>query len=249
MAHFGYNADPTRLKFSQRGIDPESVVSYIPYEKGYAFLVRLERVVGRKAFDAFTLAYIRRHRFGSITTETFLEELKRELPEAARRVDLDAWIYQPGLPADIPDFESPLIDAVSQRLFDFQEGRLPRRAGVASWTTAQTYLFLQFLPRVLPTAHCRALEEAFDLTRTRIPHFLSHFYEIAIRSGYREVLPRAEGLVAGVGRIFIIHPVFLAMVETEWTRARARPLFERIRDRHHPITVLAMEQVLEQHGL
>ena len=249
MEHFGYESPPTRLKFSQRGIDPESVVSYVPYEKGYSFLVRLERAVGRPAFDAFTLAYIGRHRFRSITTEAFIEFLRQELPEAARQVDLQAWLYQPGFPDDAPTFDSPVIDAVTNRLFDYQEGRLPTRADVAGWSTAQIYLFLQYLPRVIPVEHCRKLEAAFDFTRARVPQFLSQFYEIGLRSSYREVLPRAEALIGDVGRVFIILPVFQAIAQTEWTRRRARPLFERVRDKHHPITVLAMEQVLLQQGL
>jgi hypothetical protein len=102
---------------------------------------------------------------------------------------------------------------------------------------------------MVPLSHCRAIEAALGLDRTRVPHLLSHFLEVAVRSGYREALARAEDLVTTVGRIVIIRPVFLALVETEWSRPRARPLFDRVRDRHHPITVLLLEQVLKDHGL
>jgi aminopeptidase N len=248
IRRFGWEADPTRLKFSQAGIDPESVVSYIAYEKGYSFLVRLERIVGRQAFDAFTRKYIAEHRFRTITTEEFIQILRRDLPQIFRQVDVRTWLYGPGFPPDAPVFESPLIDAVSERLFDYQEGRLPRREDVAAWRTAQTYLFLQHLPRVLPVDDCRALETAFALDRTRVPQFQSQFLEIAIRSGYRECLPRAEALITTVGRMFIILPVFQAMAQTEWSHPLARPLLEKVRSRHHPITVLAMEQVLAHPG-
>ena len=49
--------------------------------------------------------------------------------------------------------------------------------------------------------------------------------------------------------MFIIVPVFQAMAQTEWSRPLARPLLEKVRPRHHPITVLAMEQMLTQLGL
>jgi hypothetical protein len=29
----------------------------------------------------------------------------------------------------------------------------------------------------------------------------------------------------------------------------ARPMFERFRDRHHPITIVIIEQILARHGL
>jgi aminopeptidase N len=205
---------PTRrLKFSQPD-RPESVVSYIAYEKGYAFLVRLERAVGRRAFEAFALGYIGRHRFHSITTEVFLEELRRELPEAARQVDLHRWVYEPGLPADAPSFESPLIDAVSARLFDFQEGRL-RRAEVASWSTEQT----TYSSSSSQAAPARPLPRLGAGLRPDLPRpVLSLTSSNRIRSGYRPVLPRAEELISH--RPPGHHPpVFQAMVEAEWTRS------------------------------
>jgi leukotriene-A4 hydrolase len=249
MDHFGWDADPTRLKFSQAGIDPEDVISHVAYEKGYSFLVRLERAVGRPAFDAFTHRYIADHRFQSMTTEAFIEFLGRELPQAALQVDLTSWLYQPGFPADAPAFPTPLMDAVSSALFDLQEGHPPTKDRVARWNTTQIYLFLQFLPRHLSRDECRAVEEALSLKTTPIDLFLSQWLEIAILSGYRDVLPTAEDLIGRVGRMLIILPVFRAIVQAEWSRPRARPLFERVRDRHHPITVRAMENLLAQQGL
>jgi leukotriene-A4 hydrolase len=249
MDQFGWDSDPTRLKFSQTGIDPESVISHVAYEKGYAFLVRLERTAGRPAFDAFTRKYIAQHRFESMTTEAFVEFLRKELPKAAAQVDLQTWLYGPGYPADAPPFESPLVDAVSARLFDLQEGHPPTRRDLASWNASQVYLFLQYLPRRMSLADCRAVEAALDLNPSRPAVFLSQFYEIAVRSGDRDVLAPAEALIAKVGRLLILLPIFRAIAQTDWSRSEARPLFERIRPRHHPISVRAMEQVLEKEGL
>jgi aminopeptidase N len=249
MRRFGMDSDPTRLKFSQAGIDPESVVSYVPYEKGYSFLVRLERLAGRPAFDRFVHEYIGDHRFQSITTEDFIEYLRRKLPQAARAIDLQAWLYEPGFPDDAPPFPSRMGDDVSERLFDYQEGRLPRRDDVAGWTTAQIYLFLQFLPRQLPVEDCRALDPIFDMPKNRIAVHHSQFYEISIRSGYREILPRVEALLSAVGRVFVVAPVFQALAETSWSRPMVRSLFERHRARHHPITVATVDQILQRAGV
>lgn len=245
----GWTSDATRLKFSQAGVDPEAVISHIAYEKGYALLVRLERAIGRPAFDRFTQKYIADHRFQSITTEAFLDLVRRDLPDAARQVDLLAWLYEPGLPPDAPSFATPLMESISNVLFDLQEGRPPRRAEVVGWNTTQIYLFLQFLPRRLPVETCRAIERAFALDTTPIDLFRSQFYEIAILSGYRDVLQPAEDLIGRVGRLLIVLPVFHAMIEAEWSRLRARPLLTRVRTRHHPITVRAMENLLSRADL
>lgn len=248
MNRLGWASAPTRLKFSQQGVDPETVMSHVAYEKGYAFLVRLEQVVGRRAFDRFTHKYIAEHQFQSITTEEFIRLLKRDLPAAAQTVDLDTWLYEPGLPPDAPSFPSPLLEVVSSVLFDLQEGRLPTKDQFSGWNTTQIYLFLQFLPRQLSQEACRAIESALSLESTHVDLFLSQFLEIAILSGYQKVLPKAEDLVHRVGRMLIVLPVFRALIQAEWSRSIARPLLEKVRDRHHPITVRAMERLLEQEG-
>jgi hypothetical protein len=39
------------------------------------------------------------------------------------------------------------------------------------------------------------------------------------------------------------------MVETDWSRDRARPLFDRVREKHHPVTINAMNSVLKKAGV
>ena len=240
----GWDSDPTRLKFSQAGVDPDEVLSQVPYEKGYSFLVRLERVVGRRTFDEFARQYIAENRFGTTTTEAFLERVRQKLPRAAAEVDLDGWAYQPGFPGDAPSFDTPLMAPVSNLLAEFQAGRMPTRAEVAKWNTTQKKLFLQFLPRAITPDQCRAVEQAFSINPSTAPILLGEFYEIGIRSGYREVLEPAKALISRVGRGLIIFPVFRAMLSSDWSRAEARPLLDQVRDRHHPTTIKLMEAML-----
>ena len=93
-----------------------------PLREGVLVPCALERAVGRPAFDRFAREYIGDHRFQSLTTEAFVDYLRRKLPAAARAVDVRAWLYEPGFPDDAPTFPPPLADAVSERLFDYQDG-------------------------------------------------------------------------------------------------------------------------------
>ena len=63
------------------------------------------------------------------------------------------------------------------------------------------------------------------------------------------VLPRIEQFMEKIGRMLYILPIVRAMIETDWSRGYIRPLFERVRDRHHQITVHAMEGLLKKAGL
>jgi hypothetical protein len=79
--------------------------------------------------------------------------------------------------------------------------------------------------------------------------FFSYFYVIAIASGYEAILPRVEKFMGTIGRMLYVLPIVRIMLETDWSREHIRPLFERVRDRHHQITVHAIEGLLRNAGL
>ena len=249
MKRFGMDSDPTRLKYSQEGIDPDEVFSSIPYQKGFTFLLDVEQAVGRAAFDAFIKTYIETFSFQSLTTEGFIAFLKQELPQVVGQVDIDEWIYAPGFPADPPPLSSSLYDDVAARAAAYEEGILPTRDQVADWKPDQTRLFLYLLPQSIPPEHCRHIEQVFDFPNSRNYTVLNRFYLLCISSGYQEVLPGIERMAGSVGRSAIIRPIFHRMVAAEWARDLARPLFERYRQRHHPITVASVEHILSDAGL
>lgn len=248
MNRFGMDSDPTRLKFSQKGIDPDAVYSLIPYIKGHDFLVLLEQSVGRDRFDRFIQDYISMFKFRSINTEEFVAFLNEKLPEAVEKVDVQEWIYEPGFPDSAPTIHSNLMDEVFACVVKFKEGKLPSHEDVGAWNSNQIRLFLYQLPHQIPLESCRYLESLFSIENSRNYTHLVVFYNIAIRSGYETVLPRVEEILATVGRGKFVIPLLRALAETEWSKEVARPVFERVRNRHHPLTVVNLERVLVQAG-
>jgi hypothetical protein len=200
--------------------------------------------VGREIFDPFVQRYIAGHKFQSLTTEDFVAYLKLELPAAASAVDLDEWIYKPGLPADYPVFTSTLYEDLKARTAAYEQGGvLPRRDEVQDWHYLQRRLFLRMLPPKIPAEHCRQLEANFNFKPGDNIRLLFEFYRICVRSGYREVLPGIERYVERVGRHAFLAPLIQSMAETPWSKDLARPVFERVRRLHHPITVANVESV------
>jgi len=250
MEHrFGMDSDKTCLKYSQRGIDPDEVFSVIPYEKGYSFLLKLERSVGREVFDAFIKKYIATFSFQSLTTEGFISFLKQELPEAIEHVDIDEWLYAPGYPESAPALNSSLFDEVKARIDAYESGALPESHQVADWIPQQVRLFLLMLPERIPVEDCRHIERIFHFKDNPDYYIMSLFYRIAVLSGYHEVLPEIERMVGSDGRMTILAAIFRTMVKEEWTRDKARPMFERHRDKQHPTTAANLERILSEAGL
>jgi hypothetical protein len=59
-------------------------------------------------------------------------------------------------------------------------------------------------------------------------------------------MPRVEIFFGKLGRMLYLFPVGRALMETEWSRSLVRPMFEKVRERHHPMTVAAIEGMLKK---
>ena len=82
------------LHIELAGKHPDDGFSDVPYTKGALFLSRLEELYGRPKFDRFLRAWFDEHAFQSVTTEVFVDYLKRKLlssdAKAAAKIDLNA---------------------------------------------------------------------------------------------------------------------------------------------------------------
>ncbi len=249
MRRFGMESEHTRLNYDMSGVDPDEVFSSIPYYKGQAFLQALENAVGRERFDAFISKYIESFKFQSLSTKAFLSFLKAQLPDAVKAVDVKKWIYKPGFPDDAPQTKSKLIDEVDACVAAYREGNLTTGDEVRNWNPDQINLFLRRVMGAIPLEHCRHFEKIFDLSNGKDYALLSQYLALAVRSGDEEVLPRIEAYIEQVGRGIFLRPIVQAMAETAWSRDLIRPIVERYRDCHHPLTVRLLERILTEAGV
>lgn len=248
MERMGMKSPQTCLKRTDSE-DADAGGFSIPYYKGCFFLQECERAVGRVRFDAFIQKYMKRFQFQSITTEMFLDFLKVELPEVFSKVDVQKWIYEPGMPENWQRPQSHLYDEAQAAVNAYQQGTLPTRAQTENWHSDQVKSFLQGLPAAIPVKDCPLLEEALNLKKWNDTAHFSFFYAICIASGYEPILPRVEAFAEKIGRMLYILPIFRALIQTDWSRGHARPLFERVKSHHHQITVNGMERLLARAGL
>jgi leukotriene-A4 hydrolase len=249
MKLFGVDSDPTRLNYSQKGIDPDDVFSTIPYEKGAALITLLEQAVGREVFDPFIRKYIDTFKLQSLTTKGFIAFLEKELPEAAAKVNVGEWIYEPGFPDNAPALESTLLRKVEDLVAAYGSGKTPAPADVEGFRAEQVELFLKKIPEAIPVEDCRVLEELFALKGSRNNNHLVAFYCTAIRSGHEEVLAGVETILSTVGRMLYLKPLYRTLVETEWSKPKARAILERNRSAYHPIAAGGIERILTEAGV
>lgn len=245
MARVGLDSPLTRLKNDLSNIDPDDVYSCVPYEKGFLLVALMERVVGRTRFDQFVRAYMDRFNFQSIDTEEFLEFLNEALPEAKGKIDLKAWIYDPGLPADAPEFESRRLQELNRLAEGWANGLRPNVDDAKKWAVPEWLVYLGGLPPKISTQDCAWLAESFSFNDSHNSEILCKWLVIAIRSGYEPALAKAADFLGTIGRMKFLKPLYNELHRGESTRKLAVELFERNRESYHPIARSGLALILK----
>lgn len=244
LERFSGKPELTRLRTRLSGVDPDDAFSGVPYEKGARFLVTLERAVGEKAFDAFVKAYMKRFRFQSITTEAFRAFVEESFPGLLAKVGADAWLNEPGLPADAPRFVSARLEELGALAAGWKDGRRPPAGAAKEWDAADLLVYLQRLPRSLSRAECAELDAALALNGRGNYEVLTQWLVLAAGAGHAPALPRARDLLSTVGRMKYVRPLYQALGRTPEGRALAREVFAACAPRYHALTRRTAESVM-----
>jgi leukotriene A-4 hydrolase/aminopeptidase len=238
------------LHIDLKGLDPDENVTDIPYEKGYLFLLHLEKLAGRERFDAFLKGWFDKHAFRSVTTGEFVSYLKANLLEKdatlAAAFPLEEWINQPGLPKGVPSVVSAALSEAESSAKDwYDRKRSLKQLRTSGWTTQQWLYFLRSMPAGIGVDRMRELDEAFKFTASENSEVLCQWLEIAIHSKYEPAYPRLEEFLTRQGRRKFVKPLFEALVKTEEGKRRAREIYAKARAGYHPITAGTVEGLLK----
>jgi spore cortex formation protein SpoVR/YcgB (stage V sporulation) len=240
----GRTGPGTRLH-DPSGADESGIV----YDKGATFLRTIERTVGRERFDAYLRSYFDRHAFQPMTSARFLADIRANLVggDAAleRRLQLDQWVYQPGLPGNAARPDPKAFAAVDAALARFSRGGPTSAVPYASWTTAERLRFLNGLPRKLSGKRLTDLDRAFGLSQSGNAETLSAWLQLGIANRYEPAVPAAERFLASMGRRKFVLPLFQALVaQGEWGRPIAQRIYARTRPTYHSVTTNSVDKAL-----
>jgi leukotriene-A4 hydrolase len=238
------------LHIDLSGRDPDAGSTDIPYEKGALFLLHLEQTFGRPRFDRFLRSYFDHFAFQSITTEEFLDYLKKNLlnryPNLAARVPVAEWIYKPGLPSNAPKPTSPAFSRVEEQAKRWLQGGIPAaKIPAAKWTTQEWLHFLKSLPEELDHKKMEELDQAFHLTRSGNSEIAFQWLMMSIRNRYEPAYPRLEEFLTSIGRRKFIKPLYEELAKTPEGKERALAIYRRARPTYHPIAVASIDEVLK----
>jgi aminopeptidase N len=249
VANFGRDSRDTWLKLDLKGRDPDEGLSDIPYEKGAAFLWLIERNVGRERFDAFLKEYFAAHAFRSITTEQFLTYLRAHLIKGdsslEKKLDIRAWVYGPGIPANCPRADSARFSKVNAERSKFLSGAAPSQLATAAWTTHEWLHFLRKMPDSLSAAQMAKLDAQFHFTQSGNSEIADLWYILAVRHHYMPAYQAMENFLSRVGRQKFLEPVYDELMKTG-QHALAERIYAQYRKNYHPLTQARLDKIVRK---
>ena len=237
------------LHVDLNGRDPDDGFTGIPYEKGALFLRHLEETVGREKFDKFVRGYFDSHAFESITTETFVDYLQKNLlaenPKLTR-ADVDEWIYKAGLPKNAPQPQSDAFAKVETQSKNWLDGKIAAKdIKTNDWTTQEWLHFLTNLPTDLGAAKMSELDKAFNLTQRGNSEIAFRWLMMSIKNNYSAADARLENFLTSIGRRKFVKPLFEELAKTPEGKKRATAIYAKARSGYHPITIASVDEILK----
>ncbi|MCP4098011.1 MAG: M1 family metallopeptidase [Planctomycetaceae bacterium] len=238
-------ARDTWLKLDLRGRNPDDGMTSIAYDKGYFFLRMLEEKVGREKFDQFLKSYFKKFAFKSMTTEGFLSYLQENLD---KNIDFNAWVYSPGLPADVPVVKTEALERVEQAGQNFLNGDdlsvLAVDFETDQWTTHHWNHFLRSFKNDLSPAQMKSLDDEFKFTQSGNSEITHDWMVLVIGSGYQAGFPRLEEFLTEQGRRKFLQPLYEKMATTPEGLERANRIYAKARPGYHAVSRQTIDKIL-----
>ncbi len=238
----------TRLAIDLKGRNPDEGLTEVAYEKGAAFLRMLETTFGRERFDPFLRQWFNDNAFRPVTSAQFLAAVRRDLVrgDAAleQRLQLDSWVYSPGVPSNaVPADPQAFAEVDAAVAAHAASGALPT-ATWARWTTDERLRFMNRLDRTQSRARLDALERAFALNAIGNNEVLFAWLSLAVANRYDPAVPALERFLTSQGRRKFVRPLILALHKDEaWGRPIAARVYPRARPLYHPLVTSELDKL------
>ena len=230
--------------------DMDGGSSGIVYDKGAIFLRTVEHIVGRARFDAWLRSYFDRHAFEPMTSARFLADMRANLVRGDRALDrrlqLDAWVFQPGLPDNAARPDPAAFAAVDAAVQAFNAGGPAGAVPYAGWNWAERVRFIRALPREQSQARLTELDRTFRLSDSGNDEVLYVWLRLAIANRYQPAIPATERFLLTMGRRKFAQPLYQALMrQGDWGRPIAERIYARARPSYHSVTTGPIDRIMQ----
>lgn len=260
----GSDNDFTRLVMKlNKDTDPDDAFSTVPYEKGYMFLIYLEKIVGEMNMRVFLQRYYDTFKYKTITAENFKKyfidyfvNMQLQDKDTLINIDWDKLFYTPGLPDNILG-----TDELSEKSIILAKNILKGTLNnddinkykdiIATWSTAQHVVFQNTLVEILSinTKEIELRQDAlikskniYEQINSLYPYRESHNMEIlnqylqcCIRLGISGLDTIQYNVLSSIGRMKFIRPLYRDLFSSSQYREFGLKTFESLSNIYHNI--------------
>jgi aminopeptidase N len=242
----GMTSPDSRLHVDLTGRDPDEGTSDVAYEKGSAFLQTVESVVGRERLDKFLREYFDHFAFQPMSSERMVAYMKQKLltPEEEKKINVQAWIFDPGIPANIPAVNSEAFAAVDKQVEAWKAGGPSSAVQTKDWSTHEWMHFLHALPDTISAARMAELDKAFNLSASGNSEIQFAWLKKVIANRYEPAFPALDRFLTSQGRRKFVRPLFEDLSKTDWGKKLALDIYKRARPMYHSVSSSAIDKIL-----
>jgi leukotriene-A4 hydrolase len=242
FSDFGDDGKETCLKLDLKGHNPDDGMTDVPYEKGYLFVVLLERTFGRDKIDAFLKKYFQVYKFKTITTEEFEDYIKTQLDTIQLdAIHLHEWLYNAGLPDNAPGFESKLFDSVEKEKENLLNGKSTIQ--YKDWDFNQWLYFINSIRNKATLEQLNSLNKRYHFLESNNSEILASWLTNNIIVGNKVVNSRLEGFLCKVGRRKFLTPLYKALLQSG-QKDEALKIYRNCRSSYHSVSQSTLDELL-----
>ncbi|WP_343699885.1 M1 family metallopeptidase [Chitinophaga sp.] len=235
VTSLGPESKDTWLKLDLSNRHPDDGLTDIAYEKGAHFLRLVEEKMGRARMDTFLRGYFDGHAFKTMHTAQFLQYLDEHLLKGDTTVNVQAWVYGPGIPANCPRVPQKRFEKVDAGRTRFLEGTAPAALNTQGWTSHEWLHFLRKMPKPLTMAQMEQLDKTFHFTATGNSEVADQWFIMAVAADYTPAYANMEKFLSEVGRRKFLTPLYAEMMKTPKGQDMARRIFNQYKRNYHPL--------------
>lgn len=225
---------------------PDDLVGPIAYEKGFSMFLALEEVMGRKKLIRVLLEYFSAFQFKSVSAADFKEFFESRMSEEEiRNARLNSWLFEPGLPANMPIYEKKTLAIVDSALAEWLKRGVIDGIGANLNNENNVVYFIDKLPN-LSIEQVEQLENKFKWMQSPSPVIRSKWFTFLLKNNFAVPKDHLERFVAVVGRGILLAPVYQALVNKDAELAKS--LFSAYRQRLAPPVARRLERVVSGEG-
>ncbi|MFQ5638574.1 MAG: M1 family metallopeptidase [bacterium] len=238
----------TYLHLNLEGRDPDDGMTAVAYDKGHYFLRTCEKTFGREKWDSFLRTYFDEFAFHPMTSDKFVHYLRERLIEGDEKLQtalqIDAWVYGPGIPDNVVLAASDAFESVEAQAQVWLAGKPAQQLESSAWTTHEWVHFLRNLPASLSHNQMRELDSAFNLSKTGNSEILHAWLLHVIGNKYEPGYPALESFLTRQGRRKFLKPLYQKMAETPEGLEMARRIYQKARSTYHAISTNTIDEIL-----